>query len=156
MDSRPQGLLAAGEARRGPPCTGRAGGGHWERRAPQGASSGCTHALSHGGQAENASLLHGAFPQQAHSPPQTIQKAGPAWVRNGCTWRQSGGGWQEGRGGAGVWETKPPSAPRCWSRPGTCCPRGHPEPLPPVAQVGALSDSAGLTPPQAPLLWTPG
>lgn len=40
---------------------------------------------------------------------------------------------------------------------GVRCPLlGHPEPLSPFFQLWALSDSTGPTPPQAPLLWSPG
>lgn len=85
---RAVGEWAAGEDRLGPPWTGRAGDGPWERRAPQGHLRGAhtypqvvkpavPHVVgrveeprvlagdsreAHGGPAESTALLHGAFP----------------------------------------------------------------------------------------------
>lgn len=88
QELRAVGRVGSREDRLGPPWTGRAGDGPWERRAPQGRLRGAhtypqvvkpavPHVVgrveerrvlagdsreAHGGPAEGTALLHGAFP----------------------------------------------------------------------------------------------
>lgn len=157
------GEWAAGEDRLGPPRTGRAGDGPWERRAPQGRHRGAhtypqvvkpavPHVVgrveeprvlagdsreAHGGPTESTALLHGAFPELAHSSLEPSRRLGQ--TEDTYTGIGEGGvvaGWkrmeEEGQGCEPLGESVS-------AAPGPSC---------------ALPAQAPHLP--APLLWTPG
>lgn len=163
--------MGSREDRLGPPRTGRAGDGPWERRAPQGRLRGAhtypqvvkpavPHVVgrveeprvlagdsreAHGGPTESTALLHGAFPELAHSSLEPSRRLGQ--TENTYTGIGEGGvvaGWKRrGKGVSSRAAPAPPPAPTLGesvsAAPGPSC---------------ALPAQAPHLP--APLLWTPG